>query len=299
MFGKLLKYDMRAIGRSFWIIALSMLGISVAGGAAMRFINEYSSNTASDLPGIFALIYVGAILFLIICFSALILSLTVTEILLIARFYKNFFTDEGYLTFTLPVTRRQLLFSKFLNALIWLSLHALLLIASFAILITIGIVGVDMSASPFFFTVTFFGTTLSVTFSEFMSQLWNTLGGWLIVFAIEILLLALSAIVYMVTVIYFAFTLGSVCAKKNKILASIGIWYLISMIVYIIFFILLIFGIIACGIGLIPMLSVATPGTVAAVIALLIALVITAIVTLSTIFYHITLDKLERRLNLA
>ena len=285
MFGKLLKYDMQAIGRSFWIIAASMLAASVVGGASLRLAIEFSSDVA-----ILNLIPVGAIFLFILCFAALILSMAVTEILLIARFYKNLFTDEGYLTFTLPVTRRQILFSKFVNALIWLSIHALLLVAGMALLFTIGTLGVDPNASPFFsFTVTDFD--VAFPFEE--------LGGWVIVYAIELVLLLVCSLVYMVSMIYFAFAIGCTCAKKNKVLASIGIWYLTSMIAYMVFVVILIFGMIACGIGLAPLLNEATSGTIAAVIALILAMIITVIATISTIFYQVTRGRLERKLNLA
>ena len=52
-----------------------------------------------------------AMLLVIACVMAIIASAVVTELLVFVRFYKNFFTDEGYLTFTLPVSRKDLLLS--------------------------------------------------------------------------------------------------------------------------------------------------------------------------------------------
>ena len=43
---------------------------------------------------------------------------------MIYRFYKNYMTDEGYLMFTLPVNRHQLIWSKLLSALLYTAASA-------------------------------------------------------------------------------------------------------------------------------------------------------------------------------
>ena len=62
-----------------------------------------------------------------------------TFIVITVRFYKNLFSDEGYLTRTLPVTSGQHLLSKTIAGSIWGSLDMILLLASFYII----------SATPF------------------------------------------------------------------------------------------------------------------------------------------------------
>ena len=63
--------------------------------------------------------------FLLCSVLSLFTACAVTLIFVFIRYYKNFFTDEGYLTFTLPVKRSTLLNAKTVNAMIW----GLLLIA--------------------------------------------------------------------------------------------------------------------------------------------------------------------------
>ena len=53
-----------------------------------------------------------------------------TSLLTAIRFYKNLFSDEGYLTLTLPVTRGQHLFSKTIVGTAWCLLDQLLLLGS-------------------------------------------------------------------------------------------------------------------------------------------------------------------------
>lgn len=48
----------------------------------------------------------------------------ITALLMIYRFYKNYMTDEGYLMFTLPVNRHQLIWSKLLSALLYTAASA-------------------------------------------------------------------------------------------------------------------------------------------------------------------------------
>lgn len=58
-----------------------------------------------------------------------------TMVLLVMRFYKSLFTDEGYLTFTLPVKSHQLIISKLSTATIWILIDGFLVILSLCILL--------------------------------------------------------------------------------------------------------------------------------------------------------------------
>lgn len=65
--------------------------------------------------------------------------LLLTLVLMVYRFYKNLMTDEGYLMFTLPVSRSQLIWSKLLVALVWSVLSTVL--AALAWMAEISVVG--------------------------------------------------------------------------------------------------------------------------------------------------------------
>ena len=66
-------------------------------------------------------------------------GMLLTLVLMVYRFYKNLMTDEGYLMFTLPVSRSQLIWSKLLVALVWSVLSTVL--AALAWMAEISVVG--------------------------------------------------------------------------------------------------------------------------------------------------------------
>lgn len=104
MLKKLLNYDLRFVFKYWWIAAVTTLALSVVGSGC---INIFRSDR--ELPGV---IYATAVLAMVIIVFSFAIFSTLAVIMIFARFYKNFFTDEGYLTFTLPVKRSQLLNSK-------------------------------------------------------------------------------------------------------------------------------------------------------------------------------------------
>ena len=84
-----------------------------------------------DLPNV---ILIVSFVFLI---SIWIVVPCATSILIVVRYYKSLYTDEGYLTLTLPATRGQLLFSKAFAACVWSILDLAIVIAGLAIVVII------------------------------------------------------------------------------------------------------------------------------------------------------------------
>lgn len=106
MVKKLMKYELASYMRSLLPFQLILLGIALLHRFVQLFENDgdaywtfFSSSTA---------------IFIIAC----IVTLVATVALCIARFYKNMFTGEGYLSFTLPVTVHQHIWAKLLSAII-------------------------------------------------------------------------------------------------------------------------------------------------------------------------------------
>lgn len=117
MFGKLLKYEIKAAGKwylllyAITIILSPLLGIGVSNWLRTSLESTTSIFTLSDS------IYSLAIIVLV----ALVVSLGIaTLFLVINRFYKNIYGREGYLTLTLPVNSHQIILSKLVAALIWM-----------------------------------------------------------------------------------------------------------------------------------------------------------------------------------
>lgn len=110
MLGKLIKYDMKAIGKYLiptWLIAIA---ITVVTDLLHYFTPTDSSLGVELLRGFSKISYIISIY-----------AVTgVAMVLIVMRFYKNTFGKQGYLTFTLPVTTHQILLSQLLSAFIYL-----------------------------------------------------------------------------------------------------------------------------------------------------------------------------------
>ena len=93
---------------------------------------------------------VNAGAFVIMMLYCLIISCisTVVTIYIAIRFYRNLYTDEGYLMHTLPVTPRQLILAKLLVAALWVFVLSLLALWAICCILLFGLPAmalVDMS----------------------------------------------------------------------------------------------------------------------------------------------------------
>ena len=113
----LLKYEFRATGRImlpvYALLLVTAGGTSVTGSLMGRY-------PESTVLSIFRTLFMT--LFAFTTFGVLLLTL----VLMVYRFYKNLMTDEGYLMFTLPVSRSQLIWSKLIVSMAWGILSAVL-----------------------------------------------------------------------------------------------------------------------------------------------------------------------------
>lgn len=114
MLGKLLKHEFKASGRIIPVIYLGLLAIFSMGFAAKQLNIPFLKTTAS----IFLLL--GGIA-----------AIIVTYVVIVMRYYKSLFGNEGYLTLTLPVKKSSILISKVIVAFIWLALSTIFMLLSF------------------------------------------------------------------------------------------------------------------------------------------------------------------------
>lgn len=311
MFKKCLKYDLKSIWSTWWIFAVAVLGIGLVGCVSLRFFIEMvegnmrnlNAVTGSVLEVLLMLTFSIAV-FVVISFAAL------TPILVFIRFYKNFFTDEGYLTFTLPVPRRTLYLSKTVSAMIWsvASLAVVAVIVLFGMLVIpptgipeteIGTVGVFMPgvtpkiAGPFnFVAFQFVGFT--------MREIWQIAGSWTIVYGLEAVLGILLVGLFEMGVIQMCITIGSVLAKRHKLIASIGIYFGVNSAISTALSILLTLTEFTMIPGLDYIISESiTPDRLLALAAVLLLVILIVGAVLCSVVHFIALGNVERRLNLA
>ncbi|MBP5225563.1 MAG: hypothetical protein J6Z38_08310 [Lachnospiraceae bacterium] len=107
MVRKLLKYDLKAVFKYLVVIYAIILG--TAGFNRLLQVFEQENALWYDIA------FRSSVVLLVIGIASLML---LTVILLVYRFQRNLFSNEGYLTFTLPATVHEHLWAKILCALI-------------------------------------------------------------------------------------------------------------------------------------------------------------------------------------
>ena len=283
MFKKLLKYDARSVFKIWWIGALISVASALVGGLLFNFLGNFSENSENFILN---LILIFSRFAAVLCIFTMMLSLVMTVVIIIVRFYKHFFTDEGYLTFTLPTSRAALLLSKTVNAMIWYSLHILVLFAS-AFLFASLVVPIEEIKSLF------------VGIGESLKIAWQSIGGWLIVYIFEALLLLVAFLLLSITLIYFCITFASVLLKKARAIVAVVVYYaLTSAFSFIGQLTVYIFG-IAFSEASPVLFDNATANQEFSAVSLLILIIIAIVSAISAILYSITQYLLDRKLNLA
>ncbi len=278
MLKKLLKYDLKSIFKYWWIAAIVSIGLSIAGGLAI-------SITASDkdVPAFISVLVVFSILFAIIGIFAFPI---LTYILAYVRYYKNFFTDEGYLTFTLPVKRSQLLNSKLISNLLVMFCSGIVIFADIFILIALG-VGND------------FYNEVIMPISNAIAKLFNSISTSDCIY-LCLMILAAIAILILITVfstlmIFACITFAAVITKKAKVIAAIGIYYVANWVITGFMQLVYIFGITSIG----DLISTMPESVGVPTVTIMLYAVVVFLGLLCLLLYTLNYFMLDRKLNLA
>ena len=209
MFGKLMKHEWRATAPTQGLLALASLGMGILAGIILRLIFTFSDK----IPEILAATMGASIGFM---FLAIMICDVAMSILLMVRFYKHKFTDEGYLTFTLPVSSHQVFLSAALNNLIWVIISILAIALSFLASFLIGTAGVPEMQEIQEILDTFGFTIETILPAD--------LKNCLFIYILQ----GIVALPYSVVIVMTCLTVGATIAKKHKILAAIGFYYALS-----------------------------------------------------------------------
>ena len=236
MFAKLLKHEWRAIRG---VIALLCVVILISGltiGGVMHYMLkaelEQSDNVEVDGFGIvvtseeeeFSTMSDITVALCILLLMAGIIAIAVccagSVFFVIYRFYKRCFTDEGYLTFTLPVNTHQILLSSITNCILNVLLVMFAAVAAVALIMIL-----VLTAFP-----------ENIAWAELWENggdLLRQLGDSFMENIEQFTIVGFSAIISSLSeliVLMLAVTIGALIARKHKILAAVGIYYGISMV---------------------------------------------------------------------
>lgn len=209
MFAKLLKHEIKATGGMLGLLSLAALAVGVVGGFLLR----YNMNASANAETAEVLSVVSAVALPLIFLSLVAYALG-SEIYLAVQFYKRKFTDQGYLTFTLPVRGWQIYLSSLLNIILWTVVISVVSCIAFACIFCIGVLGTEVWNRLM---------ELPLDIEREFQYAYSELGISPLYMVVEFL----CSNVMLVTSI----TLGSVLAKKRKVLGAIATYYCATMLI--------------------------------------------------------------------
>ncbi|HAM62502.1 MAG: hypothetical protein A2Y20_01725 [Firmicutes bacterium GWF2_51_9] len=202
---KLIKHDLLATYREFTGLYVALISMAIVGPFVVSTRNEW----------LIAILFFGL-------FGFTIATLVVTFMTIIKLYSRRLFSDEGYLTLTLPVKTRDTIASKVATGVFWSFATIAVFFLSFTLFTTI-----------FYFILT--GTQwyyLSVDIATILGQISDT-GIFKVLFNASLLGFPLSLMdtVYSMTLLLFIITLvNTSLIRKNRVAAGVALYLLASMI---------------------------------------------------------------------
>ena len=199
MLGKLLKYEIPAMGRKLlplylaWAVTALLLGLAAQ-----------SAESKSEF-----MVVISALLYTAIATAIFVM----TVLLIIQRYSNSLLGDEAYFNHVLPVSVSAHIGNKAISATVWIFITVLVAILT-GILIAIGAIIVGAR---------------DINFMEMIHDLWEIdfdLPKHFWLYAIEMLILAIAGIVKTIMQIYAAITIGHQ-AQNRTTLASIAAYIVI------------------------------------------------------------------------
>mgnify|MGYP001586388958 CR=1 FL=1 len=222
MLKKLFKHDFRALSRTLFPLQIGILGgglVATLLTALTIRLGENSANTGGSALLRTVIMGVSATAAVLIG-VAIMASAFVTLLLICYHFYRSFLGDEGYLTFTLPVSTSKLIWSKLLTGMIWTLINAVVIVVTLLIFSVFGTTTSSIANMDVLNAIRMFFTDILPQASQYVN---------VPVMSIEIVVISVLALASQMLEIYFAIVVGGQVAKKHKILAAIGMYLLINM----------------------------------------------------------------------
>lgn len=209
MFAKLLKQEWRGSRKVIGVLCAVILISGVIIGTTALAMTKWGSLGDSDVAATLALLLVMA------CVIAVALSCAASIVYVLCRFYRSRFTEEGYLTYTLPVSNHSLMLSSILMSAAEMLL--VLVAAAVAVMVAFGIFALALPWQEV-------GPDTWNAFRETAACVFRSLGenagvlGQAIAFVV---LMGLSKLMELM----LAVTLGGMAAKKHPVLMAVLVYY--------------------------------------------------------------------------
>ena len=214
MFRLLLKHDWKSVRGILGLLCLICVCAGALGGVALRMLI-----ISMDQPEFSALRTVLAMGCVMACYIAIIICALGTLYFCIWLFYNSRYAYEGYMTFTLPATAHQILLSGLTNTILAMICAFVAVFVSVGLFFFIGITAVEGFYDDMFQGIPYLWEEFRVAFSHEKSLF------------LTMFLFAPVAAVAEIVIMMLSVTVGSVVARKLKVLAAFGIYYGIQVAV--------------------------------------------------------------------
>ncbi|MBE6763115.1 MAG: hypothetical protein E7553_01980 [Ruminococcaceae bacterium] len=202
MVRKLLKYECLYYAKSLLLFEGILLALAVLN----RILS--SVNTADENLEILHIVL--SVIAMLGCAACFIMAF----VMVLTRFYKNLFTAEGYLMFTLPVTEAQHIFAKLIAA-------------------VLAMISAGLTTVLYWLIVFSYDTMLEDFWRELCTvfdMAYIDIGVHLYFYIAEVLLLTLISFFVSVLFFYMCIAIGQILKIKNRVLGAVAAYFGITVI---------------------------------------------------------------------
>ncbi|MCL2671372.1 MAG: hypothetical protein FWF10_04980 [Clostridiales bacterium] len=196
MLGKLFKHDMRALSRWMRFVVLGIISLALLITVSIAIDTQYYDSIVQSIQ----------VMVMGLGVMGLYASVIITAVFVYVHYYRSMFSDEGYLTHTLPAKSWHILLSKLLSSLLWMFISTLSLVLGVFIIawVTVG----DL----------YFISSALRSIGEYVNA------ATVIMAPADLLISSVSGLLQ----IFLAITIGCAIANKHRFWAAFGIYAAIS-----------------------------------------------------------------------
>ncbi len=266
MVKKLFKHEILAWLRVWIPMQIILLGISVVNRLIWLIGAEGTIYTIVKVSSSIA------------CGVAIIAAFALPFIFGIVRFYKNLFSCEGYLTFTLPVTTNQHISVKLITAFMFSVLSVLLILVSGCI-VSSGDLLVEIVKAAIFM----------------LKDIYSIIGLNLVFYIIEVIIIILLTIMTQYLLYYSCISIGQTF-KKNRVIGAVVVYFVYYAITQVLSTVLVI--IISTGIIPMNMIGLWAETHMTEFVHITFCATMVLEVILNVLYYCITRYFIHKKLNL-
>ncbi len=225
MLGKLLKHEWKSTYRTGCLMLIVLVGITFLGWLAFRSPmwqtlygdNDYYRNNFG-----INILNLVSVFTLILYFVMLVAVPIGTMAYLGVRFYKTMYTDEGYLTHTLPVKEGQLMFCKTLISSLWvliISVGVVLSVFGLMLFLVSAVLPPDYTLAEFWEEFRqVYETEMREVFAMIEKELGISFRGYFIYMIVSMVLSAFASIM----TLFGAISMGQLFTKHRVLMAIVS-----------------------------------------------------------------------------